>query len=100
MNILLVCASGMSTGLLMKCFREFFDEKCLPYQINAVSMSECPDVCQDYDVILIAPQVAYRLEPIREITGLPCEVIPSFDYAVGNCERMIKIAEKLYAQKK
>ena len=46
-----------------------------------------------------ALKVSYRLKQIKEDTGLPCEGIPSFDYAVGNCENIMKIANKLYAEK-
>ena len=31
-------------------------------------------------------------------TGLPCDTIPSFDYAIANCPNIMKLAQKLYAQ--
>ena len=92
MKILLVCAGGMSTGLLMKKMEAYWKERGEDNSINA-------NVYQDYDIIMTGPQVSYRLKQIKEDTGLPCEGIPSFDYAVGNCENIMKIANKLYAEK-
>ena len=99
MKILLVCAGGMSTGLLMKKMEKYWEENGEKHSINAVGLSEYPDVYKDYDIIMVGPQVSYRLKQIKEDTGLPCETIPSFDYAIGNCENIMKIANRLYEQK-
>lgn len=99
MKILLVCAGGMSTGLLMKKMEKYWEEKGEENSINAVGLSEYMDVYKDYDIIMTGPQVSYRLNQIKQNTGLPTEGIPSFDYAVGNCANIMKIANKLYAQK-
>lgn len=99
MKILLVCAGGMSTGLLMKKMEAYWKEGGETHSINAVGLSEYADVYQNYDIVLVGPQISYRLKHIREDTGLPCEMIPSFDYAVANCANIMKIANKLYAQK-
>lgn len=98
MKILLVCAGGMSTGLLMKKMEKYWEEKGEENSINA-GLSEYMDVYKDYDIIMTGPQVSYRLNQIKQDTGLPTEGIPSFDYAVGNCANIMKIANKLYAQK-
>lgn len=100
MKILLVCAGGMSTGLLMKKMETYWKENGEENSINAVGLSEYRDVYKEYDIIMVGPQVGYRLKQIKEDTGLPCEVIPSFDYAVANCANIMKIANKLYEEKK
>lgn len=99
MKILLVCAGGMSTGLLMKKMEAYWEEKGQKHSINAVGLSEYEDVYKEYDVIMVGPQVGYRSGQIQKDTGLPVEVISSLDYAIGNCENIMKQAEKLYAQK-
>lgn len=48
---------------------------------------------------MVGPQVGYRLKNIKADTGLPAEVIPSYDYAIANCPNIMKIANKLYSQK-
>lgn len=99
MKILLVCAGGMSTGLLMKKLEAYWQERGEDHSINAVGLSEYPNVYQNYDIIMVGPQVSYRLKQIKEDTQLPCETIPSFDYAVANCPNIMKIANKLMQQK-
>lgn len=99
MRILFVCAAGMSTSLIVKSLSAYCSDHGLSYEINAVGINEYEYVYKDYDVILLAPQVRYKLTEIQQRTCLPCEPIPSFDYAVGNCAHMILLAEKLCAQK-
>lgn len=99
MKILLVCAGGMSTGLLMKKMEKYWADNGQENTINAVGLNEYINVYKDYDIILTGPQVSYRMKQIKEDTGLPCEGIPSFDYAMANCANIMKIAEKLYQSK-
>ena len=99
MKILLVCAGGMSTGLLMNKMKVYWDQQGKELTINAVGLGEYEDVYKDYDIIMVGPQVGYRLAQIKADTGMPCDVIPSFDYAIANCPNIMKLAEKLYAQK-
>lgn len=95
MKILLVCAGGMSTGILMKKMETYWKEQGQELTIQAVGLSEYQDAASDYEIILLGPQVSYRLDEVRENTGLPCEAIPSYDYAVANCPQIMKLANKL-----
>lgn len=99
MKILLVCAGGMSTSILMKKMEKYWAANNEELTIKAVGLGEYEDVYKDFDIILVGPQVSYRLKDIKENTGLPAEAIPSFDYAVGNCENIKKLADTLMAQK-
>lgn len=89
----------MSTGLLMNKMKVYWDQQGKELTINAVGLGEYEDVYKDYDIIMVGPQVGYRLAQIKADTGLPCDIIPSFDYAIANCPNIMKLAEKLYAQK-
>ncbi len=98
MKILLVCAGGMSTGLLMNKMKAYWAQQGKELQITACGMGEYDEIHKDYDVIMVGPQIGYRLAQIKADTGKPCEIIPSFDYAVANCPNIMKLANKLYAQ--
>ena len=98
MKILLVCAGGMSTGLLMNKMKSYWAQQGMELTIDAVGIDVCDIACTDYDIILVGPQVGYRLAQIKADTGKPCEIIPSFDYAVANCPNIMKLAQELYAQ--
>lgn len=99
MKILLVCAGGMSTGLLMKKMEVYWAEQGQELSITAVGMGEYEEVAKDYDIVMVGPQISYRLAEIKETTGLPCDTISSYDYAVANCPNIMKLAEKLYEEK-
>lgn len=98
MKILLVCAGGMSTGLLMNKMKAYWAQQGLELTIDAVGVDECDTVCANYDIVMVGPQIGYRLAQIKADTGKPCDTIPSFDYAVANCPNILKLAQKLYAQ--
>jgi PTS system cellobiose-specific IIB component len=98
MKILLVCAGGMSTGLLMKKMEAYWAEQGEELTINAVGLAEYQDVYKDYEVVLVGPQVRYKLEDIKKDTGLPADVVNSLDYAVANCPNIMKQVKKLLGQ--
>lgn len=100
MKILLVCAAGMSTGILVKKMKAYWEEQGEELEIKAVGIGECQNVSDDFDILMVGPQVSYRLNEIKEVTNLPCAVIESYDYAVGNCSNIMKMAKKLYDENK
>jgi ribonucleotide monophosphatase NagD (HAD superfamily) len=80
------------------CRAAYWAQQGLELTIDAVGVEECDAVCKNYDIIMVGPQIGYRLAQIKADTGMPCDVIPSFDYAIANCPNIMKLAEKLYAQ--
>ncbi|SHI03340.1 PTS sugar transporter subunit IIB [Clostridium intestinale] len=99
MKILLVCAGGMSTSILMKKMESYWKEAGEELEIKAVGLADYQDVYTQYDIVMMGPQVSYRLKEVKENTGLPCAQIESFDYAIANCPNIMKLAKKLYSEK-
>lgn len=99
MKILLVCAGGMSTSILMRKMEKYWKDSGEELEIKAVGLAEYQDVYQNYDIVMVGPQVSYRLKEIKENTELPCAPIESFDYAIANCPNIMKLAKKLYSEK-
>ena len=99
MKILLVCAGGMSTGLLMKKMEKYWADRNKTVTINAVGLAEYEDMYESYDVILVAPQTRYKVDDIKEYTGKPTDVIDSTDYALANCANIMKQVEALAARR-
>ncbi|MFV0254662.1 MAG: PTS sugar transporter subunit IIB [Erysipelotrichaceae bacterium] len=96
MKILLVCAGGMSTSILMKKMEKYWAEQGEELNIEAVGLGAYMEVKDNYDIILMGPQVSYRLKDVGEETAMPIAAIESFDYAIANCENIMKLAKKLY----
>ncbi len=98
-KILLICAGGMSTGILMKKMEKYANAKGIDLKIDAVGMSAYEDSYKNYDVILLGPQVAYKKNEISDVTGMPIAVIQAYDYAVGNVENIMKQVDEIYPEK-
>lgn len=97
MKVLLVCAGGMSTSILMKKLEKYAAEKGIDFEIAAVGLSAYKDVCKNYDCILMGPQVGYQKEDVKKASGMPVEVIPPADYGIGNCANIFKLIDKCLA---
>lgn len=95
MRILLICAGGMSTSILMRKLETYAGEKGFPLSITARGIGDYEDVVKDFDVILLGPQVSYQKANVEEASGLPVGVIAPYDYAVGNCEPIFAEANQL-----
>lgn len=95
-KILLICAGGMSTGILMKKMEKYAEEQGINLKIDAVGMSAYEDMYKDYEVILLGPQVSYKKAEIEEITQMPIAVIAAYDYAIGNVANIMKQVDELY----
>lgn len=98
MKILLVCAGGMSTSILMQKMAKYWQEQEIKLVIKAVGLGEYTEVIEDYDIVMIGPQVSYRLDEVKEKTAKPCDTIGSFEYAIGDCPKIMALAERLYSQ--
>ncbi|WP_302537357.1 PTS sugar transporter subunit IIB [Clostridium saudiense] len=103
MNILLVCAAGMSTSVLVSKMKAEAEKQGKQYKIWAVGGADLANNLDGTDVILLGPQVRYTLNTIKkqaEKYNIPVEVIPMADYGMCNGENVLKFAEKLVEENK
>lgn len=66
MRILLICAVGMSTSLIVKKMQEIAPAGT---QISADASSNLAEIIDDYDVVLVGPQIRFREAQIRELAA-------------------------------
>lgn len=95
MKILLACGAGLSTSILMKKIEKYCAEQGEELTIEAVPVNNVEGYQNDYDCVLIGPQVSYRLEELKSTLKIPVASIPSLDYAVGNADNVMKLAHKI-----
>ncbi|WP_211296341.1 PTS sugar transporter subunit IIB [Paenibacillus donghaensis] len=95
MNILLVCAGGVSTGILMKKMMKYADSKDIQIKVEAHAVQDFDDNIDRFDLVLLGPQISYKLNELKDRTAKPVAVIESMDYAMGNAENVIKLAAKI-----
>ena len=96
-NIMLVCAAGMSTSLLVTKMQEVAEEKNVDAHIFAVSGTEAEEKLKTspVDVMLLGPQVRYmkpKFEELAKQNDIIIEVINMRDYGTMNGENVLNTA--------
>ena len=90
-KIVLFCAAGMSTSLLVNKMRKAAQEAGLDYDINAYALSEAANEGPAADIILLGPQVMYKLKDTqKQFPDKPVEAIKMQDYGMMRGDNVIK----------
>lgn len=96
-TIMLVCAAGMSTSLLVSKMKKTAEEKGLDADIFATSANEADTELEnrDVDVLLLGPQVRFmksQFEQKVEGMAIPVDAINMQDYGMVNGEKVLQAA--------
>lgn len=90
-NIVLICAAGMSTSLLVNKMKDYCKSINYEANINAYSMSEVDRYAEDADIVLLGPQVRFNLNKIQsKYPHKEVQVIDMVDYGMMNGEKVMK----------
>lgn len=98
MKILLICSAGMSTSLVKKKIIDALGTQEKDWIITADSIERINRIIDDYDVILLGPQLAYKKTIVSEIANKKNKlfgVIDPMDYGVGNGANILKQIKEL-----
>lgn len=97
MKILLVCAAGVTTSLMVKKMNEYLTEEDF---VEARPVSEFEKIYKNYDVVLLGPQVRLKLKALQDLgkkENIPVDVIDMRAYGafdgkkvVEQCKTMLK----------
>jgi len=99
MRIVLCCAAGMSTSMLVERMQKSAQKRGLAVDINAVPVSEFERILPDADIILLGPQVQFqhsRLSAIASPLGKLVSVIDMMDYGMMRGEEVLDKALALH----
>ena len=94
-KILLVCCAGMSTSMLELKMEKAAGARGLEVQIKALPVLDAENELNDWDVIMLGPQVRNMEKRLRELTSTPIEVINMRDYGMMNGEKVLDVALKI-----
>ena len=95
-NIVLFCAAGMSTSLLVSKMQEAAKEKGYECKIAAYSLNEMDKYGPEADCILLGPQVRYQADKIKAaFPDKPVEVINMQLYGLMKGKEVLEAAIKL-----
>ena len=93
---LLVCATGMSTSLLVNRMKETAETKEIEFQIEAHPVGQIEKYGEAADAILLGPQVRYELKNVKKMfLDKPVEIINMQDYGTMNGAKVLDTALKL-----
>lgn len=94
-NITLVCNLGLSTSMVVQKMQEAAKKLSIAAEIQAVPESNIAKVASKTNVILLGPQVSYKLDEFKkkyEELGIKVAVVNGTDYAMMNGEKVLKFA--------
>ena len=90
MKIILACAAGMSTSMLVERMKESADQKGMELEIDAVPVSSLSAHTEGTDIILLGPQVSYMEDRVAaDYPAIPVRVIEMLDYGMMNGEKVL-----------
>lgn len=96
-DILLACAAGMSTSMLVEKMKKAAIERQISVEISAVSINS---IDEDYEhpnlgCVLVGPQARYGLPAVEdwaETHDVPCSLIDPDLYGTFNGDKLLDFA--------
>jgi cellobiose PTS system EIIB component len=98
MNILLCCGAGMSSSLLVTKMINSAQEQGIDAKISAVGEGAVEKAIKEADVLLVAPQIRYRVPKFKEFAkelNVPIDMINTVHYGTCNGAEVLKHALSL-----
>ncbi|MBB5335222.1 PTS sugar transporter subunit IIB [Pectinatus brassicae] len=94
-KIVLLCAAGMSTSILVKKMQSAAQDIHYDCEIAAYPTSEAKTKASDADLILLGPQVRFSLDKIKvQCPGIPVEAIDMRMYGRMDGKGVIEFAKE------
>ena len=92
--IMLVCAAGMSTSLLVSKMKKAAENDNVDVKIFATAASDADNQLESEnpDILMLGPQVRYLESNFKNKLSIPVEVINMQDYGMMNGEAVLKEA--------
>lgn len=102
-NILLVCAAGMSTSMLVNRMKAYAQSENILVNINALAIAEARETIKknEVDVVLLGPQVRFQKKEMEGAAQgrVPVAVIDMKSYGEMNGKSVLELALALLANK-
>lgn len=103
MRILLLCAGGLSTSLLVSKMKKYAESIGDQAVIMANPAANLEDLIEDFDIVFLGPQISHKMERIQKEFGhlnKPILVIDPVDYGMVRGKEVYEKAKKTLGQKR
>jgi PTS system cellobiose-specific IIB component len=97
-KIVLLCAAGMSTSMLVNKMREAAVKMNYECIINAYPLVDAEAEGANADVVLLGPQVRFQLKNVVNQVKCPVEAIDMTAYGTMNGEKVIQQVKKILGE--
>lgn len=95
-NIILICAAGMSTSMLVTKMEKAAAEEGYECHIQAYAANEANNVIPSADIVLLGPQVRFNLKTFRaQYPDKHIELIDMILYGTMNGKAVFDFAKKV-----
>ena len=91
-KIVLLCAGGMSTSILVNKMKAHAASIGKEFDIDAFSIDSAANVAKDADCVMLGPQVSYRKSDVAQYVSCPIDAI---EYGLMDGKKVLLQALKL-----
>ncbi len=98
-RILLCCSGGMTTSYFKMKMNQYLTLTHAPYYIDACAVSDASLIIDQYDMVLVAPQMVYKIEELHNM--YPHKIIEPIDpliFGSYDCAKLYKTITSLLTQ--
>ena len=98
MRIMLACAAGMSTSLLVTKMEKAAAEAGTEAKIWAVPEAEVEKNVGEIDILLVGPQIRFKAKEFEKLAAgrFPVHIIDMRDYGTMNGAKVFNTAMEVY----
>ncbi|MCD7951037.1 MAG: hypothetical protein LUG12_12385 [Erysipelotrichaceae bacterium] len=99
MNILLSCSAGITTSYFASLMNDALMKLKHNIHVDAINYMELDKVIDQYDVVLLAPQIAYQYNELKKKYGNKVMIIDDTDFATYDVKSVLNKVLDNYALK-
>lgn len=100
-QVLLSCTSAMTTSFMANKINEIAKQNSAGYHFDAVPFPELYEKAPDYDMLLLAPQIAYERPQLEKVlTNIPVRDIPAKMFATFDASGILEAVKEEYSRYK
>lgn len=90
MRVLLACNAGLSTGILQMKIQEEAASRGIELSCEAIPKSEVADHIDEFDAVLLGPQIRFALDDVKKMAGdKPVMAISAPDFGLMNAKNVL-----------
>lgn len=94
-KIVLFCAAGMSTSLLVNKMKDYAKQIGYEVDIQAHPIAEAAQYAADADIALLGPQVRFNADKVKSQVSCPVEAIEMAAYGMMDGKAVIESVKKV-----